>query len=96
MGRSHRNVVVVIAYDAVGNLVREDIVPRPSFAFSGSLLLNSACFRQSNGIRMISVRIFDDEGIRLDAQMEYYGLDGMPVEGFHRRTEGTIINGQYG
>jgi hypothetical protein len=95
MGRQHIDVVVVIAYDAKGNIVREDIVPRQNFAVSGSLLLNSSDFRQLNGIRMISVRIFDDKGVKLDAQMRYYSLDGIPVEAFHRRPDGTIIEDRF-
>lgn len=63
MGRPHKDVVVAVAFDAAGQKVSEDIVPRDNFVVSGSLLLNSATVRQTRGIRMISVRIFDDQGV---------------------------------
>ena len=92
MGRPHKDVVVVVAHDAGGHVVTEDIVPRQSFAVSGSLLLNSPTVRQRDGIRLISVRVFDEQGVRLDSQMRYFGADGAPVEALHRRPDGTIID----
>jgi hypothetical protein len=92
MGRPHRNVVAVVAHDEAGHKIGEDIVPRPSFAVSGSLLLNSAAVRARDGIRMISVRVFDELGVRVDSKMRYFGPDGAPVEGLHRRPDGTIID----
>ena len=92
MSRPHKDVVVVVAMDADGHSVREDIVPRHSFAASGSLLLNSATVRERDRIRIISVRVFDEQGVRLDSQMRYFGPDGAPVEALHRRPDGTIID----
>ena len=92
MGRPHKDVVVVVAHDACGQVVEEDIVPRKNFAVGGSLLLNSAPVRKKNGIRIISVRTFDEQGTRLDSQMLYFGPDGAPVEAFYRRPDGTIID----
>ena len=92
MGRPHKDVVVVVAHDADGHAVVEDIVPRHSFAVSGSLLLSSATVRQRGGIRMISVRAFDERGVRLDNQLRYFGSDGAAVESLHRRPDGTIID----
>ena len=92
MGRPHKDVVVVVAFDAGGHKVREDIVPRQSFNVSGSILLNSAPLRQKQKIRMASVRVFDVNGYRLDNQMRYFGPNGEPVQALHRRPDGTIID----
>ena len=91
MGRPQRDVVVIIAYDAAGHTVAEDIVPRRNFVVSGSLLLNSATIRQRDDIRMISVRVFDEHGVQLDREMRYFASDGVPVEAIHRRPDGTIV-----
>jgi hypothetical protein len=41
---------------------------------------------------MVSVRVFDEAGVRLDNQMKYYDLDGNPVDALYRRPDGTIID----
>ena len=41
---------------------------------------------------MISVRAFDERGVRLDNQLRYFGSDGAAVESLHRRPDGTIID----
>ena len=92
MGRPHKDVVVVVAYNADGRKITEDIVPRRSFNVSGSILLNSPPLRQKQGIRMASVRVFDEIGNRLDNQIRYFGPDGEPVQALHRRPDGTIID----
>src|SRR5258708_4242698 len=87
MGRSHKDVVVIVAHDADGRSVGEDIVPRQNFGVSGSLLLNSAIIRQRDRIRTISVRIFDEHGVRLESEMRYFASDGSPVAALHRRPD---------
>lgn len=91
MGRPHKDVVVVIALNERGEKVREEIVPNGSFALSGCLLLNSAATRKKESIRMISVRVFDSEGQRLNSELKYFSREGAQVEAFHRRPDGTII-----
>ncbi len=91
MGRAHKDVTVVIGLDEGGEKVREDIVPNSSFAVSGSLLLNSATIRRRDGIRMISVRVFDPKGQRLKSELKYYSREGAQIDCFHRRPDGSII-----
>ena len=91
MGRPHKDVVVVVAWDAAGHKVAEDIVPRRSFDIAGSILVNSAAVRHRHGIRMISVRCFDEHGMRTSAELKNFGPDGEPVRALYRRPDGTII-----
>jgi hypothetical protein len=91
MGRPHKDVTVVIALNDRGEKIREDIVPNSSFERSGSLLLNSAPTRIQEGIRMISVRVFDVEGQRLKSELKYFSRVGLQVEALHRRPDGSII-----
>jgi hypothetical protein len=95
VGRHHKDVVVVAAFNADGQTVREDIVPRHSFEIVGSLLLNSAALRKANEIRMISVREFDEHGVKLNSEMKYFDYDGEPIKGMLRRVDGTIIDDPY-
>jgi len=81
----------VIALDERGQEVSEDIVPNSNFVVSGSLLLNSAPIRKKEGIRMISVRVFDSDGKRLRSELRYFSREGVQVEALHRRPDGTII-----
>ena len=76
MGRPHKDVLVVVAVNADGQVVREDMVPRHSFENSGSLLLKSAALRKANKIRMISAREFDAYGVKLNGEMYYFDHDG--------------------
>ena len=91
MGRNHRNVAVVIGFDAAGVKVAEDIIPVPSYRVSGSILLNSNDVRRVRGIRFISARVFNDDGIRIGDFCRSYGLDGQEVRALHRRPDGSII-----
>jgi len=91
MGRPHKDVTVVIALSESGEKVREDIVLNSSFTLSGSLSLNSATTRKREGIRMISVRVFNAEGQRVKSELKYFSLEGAQVEAFHRRPNGSII-----
>ncbi|NBV21667.1 MAG: hypothetical protein EBS05_07065 [Proteobacteria bacterium] len=92
MGRPHKDVVVIVAHDAGGHIITEDIVPRQNFVVSGSLLLNSDAVRRKDRIRTISVRVFNEQGVRLDSQLRYFAPDGAAVEAVHRRADGTIID----
>ncbi len=91
MGRPHKAVTVVIAMDAHGKTLSEDIVPNSNFIVSGSLMLNVADARRTKGVRMISVRSFNDSGQKTTQELRYYGQDGRQVEPFHRRPDGSII-----
>ncbi len=91
MGRPHRNVAVVCAFDAASQAVAEDIVPLSSYRAIGSILLNSPHVRQAKGIRFISVRVFDESGRRIEDSRKSYALDGREIPGFHRMPDGTII-----
>ena len=91
MARDHRNVAVVIGFDADGQNIAEDIVPLPSYRVSGSILLNSPDDRRAKRIRFMSVRVFDEEGKRVEDFRKSYALDGREVEAIYRRPDGSII-----
>jgi hypothetical protein len=91
MGRNHQNVAVVIGCDADGRQIAEDIIPVPSYRLSGSILLNSPDVRRVKGVRFISVRVFDEEGNRVENFGKSYALNGREVEALHRRPDGSII-----
>jgi len=76
MGRPHKDVTVLTAFDQSGRMVCEDIVANTNFAQSGSLLLNSAPVRKRDGIRMVSVRVFDPNGVRLSSYLKYFSREG--------------------
>lgn len=91
MGRDFRNVAVVKGYLADGCFVTEDVLPLASFHSNDSRLLSSAQVRQQNGIRFISLRLFDESGAKTEAKSLNYNLKGEPIEGLIRRPDGSII-----
>jgi hypothetical protein len=91
MGRDHRNVAVVIGFDAAEIMIKEDIIPLDSYRISGSILLNVPVYRRTQQVRFIAVRLFDDAGKRIEIFGKCYGLDGHEVSGLHRRPDGSII-----
>lgn len=91
MGRPHKDATVVIALDEHGHQVREDIVPNAQFAQGGSSLLNSSTMRVKDGIRMVSVRVFDPDGKRLSFELKHFNREGAPVGAFRRNPDGSII-----
>jgi hypothetical protein len=93
MGRPHREVAVICGFNSESERVVEDIVPLPSYRHAGSLLLNSEHVRQLQGIRFISVRIFDENGDRIEKFRKSYARDGREIPGLHRMPDGTIIEG---
>lgn len=95
MGRPFKSAAVVIAYDASGNQVDEDIVPAETYSEIGSRLLNSAETRVALGIRFISFRLFDEAGVRVEIQSLSYDLQGNQVAGLYRMPDGSIIENPY-
>ncbi|HLJ11544.1 MAG TPA: hypothetical protein VKU82_10155 [Planctomycetaceae bacterium] len=94
MGRSHREVAVICGFDATSEQVAEDIVPLGSYRNAGSILLNSEQVRQHQGIRFVSVRVFDENGSRTEDFRKFYASDGREISGFDRMPDGTIIEGE--
>jgi hypothetical protein len=93
MGRPHREVAVVCGFNSKSEQVAEDIVPLPSYRHYGSLLLNSEHVRQRQGIRFISVRIFDENSDRIEEFRKSYAANGREIPRLHRMPDGTIIEG---
>ena len=91
MARDHRNVAVVNGFDADGNQVAEDVVPVTSYRVSGSILLNSPDVRRVKGIRFMSIRVFDENGNRIENFRKWYALSGLEAKPSHRRPDGSII-----
>jgi len=91
MGRPHREVAVIKAFDASSELA-EEIIPLENFRIGGSIYLNSPHVRVARGIRMISLRLFDANGQRLSANLYYYARDGSRVDALYRRPDGSIID----
>jgi len=91
MGRPHKNVAVIIAFDESGQKIDEKIVPRANYEMSGSLFLNSAPVRQAMGIRCVTIRIFDEQGMRVENHSQWFGRDGHPGDVPHRMPDGTVI-----
>jgi hypothetical protein len=91
MGREFQNVAVIKGYSADGSFVIEDVLPLTAFNANGSHLLISTQVRQENGIRFVSVRLFDESGVRIETKSLYYNLKGEPVEKLIRRPDGSII-----
>jgi hypothetical protein len=91
MARPHVEVAVVCAFDANSEQVAEDVVPLSSYRNAGSLLINSEHVRQHQGIRFISVRVYDEDGRRIEDFRKSYGQDGRENSGIHRMPDGAII-----